>query len=363
MFAITGITGNVGGEVARNLLAAGRPVRAVVRDLRKGEAWAKLGCDLMGADSIWRGLPSANTRLAEAIEHFDRSAARVLLGLDHEWGNGGDKHGLSYAPLGLAVLRNIACHLAAARGMSDVDRILLVEMLGHSRCVGRVMVHVVASAHLRGATVTTPVMRDNAIAVGKEKSICVFIASAIHSCSKRRDRAFIKLNCTAIPVGLLESELFGHEKGAFTGAIARKIGRFEAAHGGTLFLDEIGDIPLELQPKLLRVLQEGEFERLGSTQTQRVNVRLVAATNGDMGRLISEKRFRSDLYYRLNVFPISVPPLRDRAEDIPLLVTHFVAKYAARMQKVIERIRAEVMDALTFYSWPGNIRELQNFIE
>ena len=189
------------------------------------------------------------------------------------------------------------------------------------------------------------------------------IASAIHAWSKRRDRAFIKLNCTAIPVGLLESELFGHEKGAFTGAIARKIGRFEAAHGGTLFLDEIGDIPLELQPKLLRVLQEGEFERLGSTQTQRVNVRLVAATNGDMGRLISEKRFRSDLYYRLNVFPISVPPLRDRAEDIPLLVTHFVAKYAARMQKVIERIRAEVMDTLTFYSWPGNIRELQNFIE
>jgi formate hydrogenlyase transcriptional activator len=164
-------------------------------------------------------------------------------------------------------------------------------------------------------------------------------------------------------VGLLESELFGHEKGAFTGAVAQKIGRFEAAHGGTLFLDEIGDLPLELQPKLLRVLQEGEFERLGSTQTQRVNVRLVAATNGDMGRLISEKRFRSDLYYRLNVFPISVPPLRDRAEDIPLLVTHFVAKYAARMQKVIERIRAEVMDTLTFYSWPGNIRELQNFIE
>ena len=208
------------------------------------------------------------------------------------------------------------------------------------------------------APTDSTVLIEGETGTGKE-----VIASAIHSCSKRRDRAFIKLNCTAIPVGLLESELFGHEKGAFTGAIARKIGRFEAAHGGTLFLDEIGDIPLELQPKLLRVLQEGEFERLGSTQTQRVNVRLVAATNGDMGRLISEKRFRSDLYYRLNVFPISVPPLRDRAEDIPLLVTHFVVKYAARMQKVIERIRAEVMDTLTFYSWPGNIRELQNFIE
>jgi len=208
------------------------------------------------------------------------------------------------------------------------------------------------------APTDSTVLIEGETGTGKE-----VIASAIHACSKRRDRAFIKLNCTAIPVGLLESELFGHEKGAFTGAVARKIGRFEAAHGGTLFLDEIGDIPLELQPKLLRVLQEGEFERLGSTQTQRVNVRLVAATNGDLGRLISEKLFRSDLYYRLNVFPISVPPLRDRAEDIPLLVTHFVAKYAARMQKVIEGIRAEVMNTLTSYSWPGNIRELQNFIE
>jgi formate hydrogenlyase transcriptional activator len=208
------------------------------------------------------------------------------------------------------------------------------------------------------APTDSTVLVEGETGTGKE-----VIASAIHACSKRGDRAFVKLNCTAIPVGLLESELFGHEKGAFTGAVARKIGRFEAAHGGTLFLDEIGDIPLELQPKLLRVLQEGEFERLGSTQTQRVNVRLVAATNGDLGRLISEKLFRSDLYYRLNVFPISVPPLRDRAEDIPLLVTHFVAKYAARMQKVIERIRAEVMDTLTSYSWPGNIRELQNFIE
>src|ERR1700757_2987012 len=208
------------------------------------------------------------------------------------------------------------------------------------------------------APTDSTVLIEGETGTGKE-----VIASAIHACSKRRDRAFIKLNCTAIPVGLLESELFGHEKGAFTGAIARKIGRFEAAHGGTLFLDEIGDIPLELQPKLLHVLQEGEFERLGSTQTQRVNVRLVAATNGDLGRLISEKRFRSDLYYRLNVFPISVPPLRDRAEDIPLLVRHFVAKYAARMQKVIERIPPELMNRLTSHPWPGNIRELENFIE
>jgi formate hydrogenlyase transcriptional activator len=208
------------------------------------------------------------------------------------------------------------------------------------------------------APTDSTVLIEGETGTGKER-----FADAVHAQSKRRARAFVKLNCTAIPVGLLESELFGHEKGAFTGAVARKIGRFEAAHGGTLFLDEIGDIPLELQPKLLRVLQEGEFERLGSTQTQRVNVRLVAATNGDLGRLISEKLFRSDLYYRLNVFPISVPPLRDRAEDIPLLVTHFVTKYAALMQKVIERIPEEVVNSLISYSWPGNIRELQNFIE
>jgi len=208
------------------------------------------------------------------------------------------------------------------------------------------------------APTDSAVLIEGETGTGKE-----VIASAIHACSKRRDRAVIKLNCTAIPVGLLESELFGHEKGAFTGAIARKIGRFEAAHGGTLFLDEIGDLPLELQPKLLRVLQEGEFERLGSTQTQHSNVRLVAATNGDLWKLISEKRFRSDLYYRLNVFPIHVPPLRDRTEDIPLLVRHFVAKYAGRMRKIIDRIPPELTNRLTSHPWPGNIRELENFIE
>jgi formate hydrogenlyase transcriptional activator len=189
------------------------------------------------------------------------------------------------------------------------------------------------------------------------------IAGAVHTQSRRRDRPFVKLNCAAIPLGLLESELFGHERGAFTGAVTRKIGRFESADGGTLFLDEIGDIPLELQPKLLRVLQEGEFERLGSNQTQRVNVRLVAATNGDLLKLVSKKRFRSDLYYRLNVFPIAVPPLRDRAEDIPQLARHFVKKYAERMQKPIDEIPVAAMNALGSHSWPGNIRELQNFIE
>jgi len=189
------------------------------------------------------------------------------------------------------------------------------------------------------------------------------IARAIHNLSPRKGQAFVKVNCAAIPLGLLESELFGHERGAFTGAIAQRIGRFELAHKGTLFLDEVGDIPLELQPKLLRVLQEQEFERLGSTRTQRVDVRELAATNANLAQMVAEKKFRSDLYYRLNVFPIDVPALRDRREDIPLLVHYFANKYARRMGKQIESIPKETMDALSRYSWPGNIRELQNLME
>ena len=189
------------------------------------------------------------------------------------------------------------------------------------------------------------------------------IARAIHSHSPRRDRPFVKLNCAAIPTGLLESELFGHERGSFTGAIGQKIGRLELAHQGSMFLDEIGDIPLELQPKLLRVLQEREFERLGSTRTQKVDVRIVAATHRDLEGMILEKLFRSDLYYRLNVFPIHVPPLRERPEDIPLLVHHFVQQAARRMRKTIDTIPLEIMEALIRYPWPGNIRELENIIE
>jgi formate hydrogenlyase transcriptional activator len=189
------------------------------------------------------------------------------------------------------------------------------------------------------------------------------IARAIHGLSPRGDRPFVKLNCAAIPTGLLESELFGHERGAFTGAIAQKIGRLELAHQGSLFLDEIGDIPLELQPKLLRALQEREFERLGSTRTQKVDVRIVAATHRDLEGMILEKQFRSDLYYRLNVFPIRVPPLRERSEDIPLLVEHFVQQATERMHKTIDTIPSETMDALKRYRWPGNIRELENVVE
>jgi PAS domain S-box-containing protein len=189
------------------------------------------------------------------------------------------------------------------------------------------------------------------------------VAHAIHNMSARRERTFVKLNCAAIPTGLLESELFGHEKGAFTGAISQKVGRAELAHQGTLFLDEVGDIPLEIQPKLLRVLQEKEFERLGGTRTVSVDVRLIAATNRDLGQMVADQRFRSDLYYRLNVFPVVMPALRERPDDIPTLARYFVQKYAPRMNKRIQTIPAETMEALTRWRWPGNIRELENFIE
>jgi formate hydrogenlyase transcriptional activator len=189
------------------------------------------------------------------------------------------------------------------------------------------------------------------------------IANALHNLSARRGRPFVKLNCAAIPFDLLESELFGHEKGAFTGALTQKIGRFEMADGGTLFLDEIGDIPLALQPKLLRVLQEQEFERLGSGRTHQINIRMIAATHRDLTEMVRLGEFRSDLYYRLNVFPVLIPPLRERREDIPLLVSHFVEVFARRMAKEINHVPPATMGALIEYGWPGNVRELQNLIE
>jgi len=189
------------------------------------------------------------------------------------------------------------------------------------------------------------------------------IARAIHRMSARKDSSFIKMNCAAIPTGLLESELFGHEKGAFTGAMNQKVGRLELADNGTVFLDEVGDLPLELQPKLLRVLQDGEFERLGSTHTIRVNIRLIAATNRDLPDHMAKRQFRTDLYYRLSVFPIRLPALRERRSDIPLLVRHFVEKYSRRMNKAIETIPTKTMNALMSWGWPGNVRELENFIE
>jgi transcriptional regulator with GAF, ATPase, and Fis domain len=210
----------------------------------------------------------------------------------------------------------------------------------------------------RVATTDSTVLIQGETGTGKE-----LIAHSIHNISSRCGRPFVRVNCAAIPLDLLESELFGHEKGAFTGAIAQKIGRFELADKGTLFLDEVGDIPPSLQPKLLRVLQEQEFERLGSTRTHRVDVRLVSATNRDLTEMVNRSEFRSDLYYRLNVFPILLPPLRERREDIPVLVTHFVEIFGRRMGRPIEDVPRETMSALCSYNWPGNIRELQNLVE
>jgi len=227
------------------------------------------------------------------------------------------------------------------------------EIVGESPAIKRALAQVELAAP---ANTTVLVLGETG--TGKE-----LIARAIHNLSPRRERTFVKVNCAAIPSGLLESELFGHERGAFTGAVSQKVGRFELADRGTIFLDEVGDIPLELQPKLLRVLQEQEFERLGATRTIRVDVRVVAATNADLSRLVAERIFRSDLYYRLNVFPIQIPALRDRREDIPLLVRYFVQKFSRRMNKTVLYVPADAMDALVSYAWPGNIRELENLVE
>jgi len=238
-------------------------------------------------------------------------------------------------------------------GEHDIGGRKFEQIIGNSRALEAVLEKVerVAPTH-------STVLIEGETGTGKE-----LIARAIHNLSERCGRPFIKLNCAAIPLDLLESELFGHEKGAFTGAIAQKIGRFEMADKGTLFLDEVGDIPLALQPKLLRVLQEQEFERLGSGRTHQVDVRLVAATNRNLVEMVARNEFRCDLYYRLNVFPIVLPPLRARPEDIPELVTHFIDIFGRRMGKQIDEVSPETMEAFAAYSWPGNIRELQNLIE
>lgn len=231
--------------------------------------------------------------------------------------------------------------------------------IGFEQIVGNspVLEHVLELASIVASSDSTVLLLGET-GTGKE-----LIARAIHDRSRRRDRTFVKLNCAAIPTGLLESELFGHEKGAFTGAISAKIGRLDLANQGTLFLDEVGDIPLEIQPKLLRVLQEREFERLGSIYTRTVNVRIVAATNRNLEKMIASREFRSDLYYRLNVFPIRIPALRERQEDIPRLVSYYVRKFSKQMGKNIEYVPPAAMRSLTEWDWPGNVRELENFIE
>jgi formate hydrogenlyase transcriptional activator len=244
-------------------------------------------------------------------------------------------------------------HEAATNPDPDQAERTFERIIGNSAALESVLdqVEQVAPTH-------STVLIEGETGTGKE-----LIAHAIHNASQRCGRAFIKLNCAAIPLDLLESELFGHEKGAFTGAIAQKIGRFEMADKGTLFLDEVGDIPSVLQPKLLRVLQEQEFERLGSGRTHKVDVRLVAATNRNLVKMVARGQFRNDLYYRLNVFPILLPALRERREDIPVLVTHFVRMFSRRMGKQVDNIPPDTMAAFQWYSWPGNIRELQNLVE
>lgn len=227
------------------------------------------------------------------------------------------------------------------------------EIIGESRALKKVLNQVETVAREEA---TVLILGETG--TGKE-----LIARAIHELSPRKERTFVKLNCSAIPAGLLESELFGHEKGAFTGAIVQKIGRLELAHEGTLFLDEIGDLPLELQPKILRALQEREFDRLGGTRTIPINVRLIAATNRNLAKMVADREFRSDLYYRLRVFPIEIPPLRERREDIPVLVNYFVHKHSRRMNRQIASVAPETMEVLGSWSWPGNVRELENFME
>ena len=264
----------------------------------------------------------------------------------------------SWAPEVPAVIHNGSFGEDAALTNAELDNNELCgsglpRIVGNSAALG----HVLGLVRIVAPTDTT-VLINGETGTGKE-----LIAEAIHKCSERSKGPFVKVNCAAIPAGLLESELFGHERGAFTGAVARGIGRFERAHRGTLFLDEIGDLPLELQPKILRVIQERQFERLGSATTIHTDVRVICATHRNLIEMIDERKFRADLFYRLSVFPIELPPLRERPEDVRLLVRHFAMDYARRMRKPITAIADQFMEALAHHSWPGNVRELQNFIE
>jgi formate hydrogenlyase transcriptional activator len=237
-----------------------------------------------------------------------------------------------------------------------------VEPLGDEN-FGPIVGNSAALKRLLGLVQTVAPSDSTVLLLGETGTGKELVARSIHDLSSRSQRSFIKVNCAAIPATLLESELFGHERGSFTGAVAQKAGRFEMAHHGTLFLDEIGEIPLELQPKLLRVLQEQEFERIGSNRTIRVDVRIIAATNRNLKQMVDEGKFRGDLYYRLLVFPLTIPPLRERREDIPQLIRFFTQKYAKKMNRVVEEIPSTALEALTAYHWPGNIRELQNMVE
>ncbi len=345
------------GTVAGHVFLAGKPWTGTVQEART------LSPDF---DSM---LSRAGFRIGcmQPILNRNRVAGALVLGRSE--GRPYDQHELDF-------LERVSNHIAMAveNALAFEEIKALKEMLAREELrvdddfqnEGRFDEIVGKSAALRRVLqqVETVAPTDSTVLIcGETGTGKELIARAIHNLSSRKGNAFVKLNCAAIPTGLLESELFGHEKGAFTGAVAQRVGRFELAHRGTVFLDEVGEIPLELQTKLLRVLQEREFERLGSTRTIKTDARLVAATNRDLSEMVEDRRFRSDLFYRLNVFPVWVPALRERPEDIPMLVRHFAQQFARRMHKEIDTIPSETMTVLTRYQWPGNIRELQNLIE
>ena len=303
-----------------------------------------------------------------AFAEAQRRAVDVILShaaiaLDNAWLHAGLRKVAEERAHAVDELRHTLAELAALKERLEAENVYLqeelktqyefVDVVGRSAAMSRVLRQV---EQVAGTDATVLLLGETG--TGKE-----LVARSVHSRSQRKDRPLVKVNCAALPATLIESELFGHEKGAFTGALARRVGRFELADGGTIFLDEIGDLPLELQAKLLRVLQEGEFERVGSHATQKVDVRVIAATNRDLRKAIADGSFRPDLYYRLRVFPIEVPPLRERRDDIPLLTWYFVSKHQGRLGKTIDKIPKSLMDALVTYGWPGNVRELENLIE
>ena len=335
-------------------------LKPVVLDTREPNELAPEAADIVAAEGIKAlcNIPLANRGRALGILSIVRTTETPF--------SPGDVDFLSRASgqIAIAIENAMVYHeISQLKDKLAQEKLYLEEEIRSEMNFENIIGNSSALKHVLELVETVAPSDSTVLLLGETGTGKELIARAIHDRSRRKDGTFVKLNCAAIPTGLLESELFGHEKGAFTGAIIQKVGRMELADQGTLFLDEVGDIPIEIQPKLLRALQEREFERLGSTHTRRVNVRLVAATNRDLEKMIADREFRSDLYYRLHVFPIRIPPLRERKEDIPPLVSYFVQKFAKQMQKQIEAISPAVMRGLTAWDWPGNIRELENFME
>jgi len=335
-------------------------LKPVVLDTREPNELAPEAADIVAAEGIKAlcNIPLANRGRALGILSIVRTTETPF--------SPGDVDFLSRASgqIAIAIENAMVYHeISQLKDKLAQEKLYLEEEIRSEMNFENIIGNSSALKHVLELVETVAPSDSTVLLLGETGTGKELIARAIHDRSRRKDRTFVKLNCAAIPTGLLESELFGHEKGAFTGAIIQKVGRMELADQGTLFLDEVGDIPIEIQPKLLRVLQEREFERLGSIHTRRVNIRLVAATNRDLEEMIAAREFRSDLYYRLHVFPIRIPPLRERKEDIPPLVSYFVQKFAKQMQKQIEAISPAVMRGLTAWDWPGNIRELENFME